>query len=581
MLTHRTLTLLSFLWLTPAALALQSIQRVSYDPLTGQEGFGTSAFPSISDDGQVVAWEMNNFGANDGAVDIWIRDFAAGTTTQFTGNPGSGHSRGPSLSPNGQHISFTSSAFNITGQCCNTAHIMYGNVGSGFMELVTVGSNFGNANSEINADGTQIVFESIGDFPGIMDSNNWVDVYVRDRTTGVTTMLSQTAAGGDAGNGASSDASVSSSGRWVAFASSSDDLGPVDTNGRTDIFVIDRDPDMNGIFDEGNSVTTLMSKSTAGVQGDHHSRAPDISGDGRFVAFASNANNLSSEPGSNAKVFLRDRDPDQNGIFDEGNGTLVRVDTDMHGSGGNPQISVAPKISTNGSRVAFTTGGNFYFSGDNTYQAFLYDVATRVNYFVSEREVGGLPNGNSGMANSSAGGLAIDGDGDRIVFGSGATDLIAMPADTNVAIDLYMRDMCAGAGCEIGTPYCVATNNSTGQPGRLRALGSEWADANTVLLRADQLPANKAGIFIMSASQDNVPNVGGGQGTLCVGAPLLRIELVFTDANGEASLAPNLDAMPTGFDVLPGSTWNFQYWFRDLNPGNTSNLTNGLEIQFD
>jgi hypothetical protein len=56
---------------------------------------------------------------------------------------------------------------------------------------------------------------------------------------------------------------------------------------------------------------------------------------------------------------------------------------------------------------------------------------------------------------------------------------------------------------------------------------------------------------------------------------------VLTDANGSAQVALDFEALTAPGVIAPGSTWRFQFWFRDTLPGGTgSNLSDGLELAF-
>src|SRR6185295_17756007 len=69
------------------------------------------------------------------------------------------------------------------------------------------------------------------------------------------------------GDGQSTQPRFSQDGRFVAFISLATNLVPGDTNGSFDVFIHDRDPDGNGVFDEGNGVTTRVSVRSNGKQG--------------------------------------------------------------------------------------------------------------------------------------------------------------------------------------------------------------------------------------------------------------------------------------------------------------------------
>ncbi len=98
------------------------------------------------------------------------------------------------------------------------------------------------------------------------------------------------------GNSASSDAAISANGRFVAFATTSTNLG--DTDGFQDVFVRDRVANTTKLVSRGPGAT--------GVNPNGDSRAPSISADGRFVAFFSDATNLPGDTDGSFDIFVRD-----------------------------------------------------------------------------------------------------------------------------------------------------------------------------------------------------------------------------------------------------------------------------------
>src|SRR2546426_4484069 len=92
-----------------------------------------------------------------------------------------------------------------------------------------------------------------------------------------------------------------------------------------DVFLHDRDPDANGSYDEGGVIYTgKMSLPVSGTFTGGPSFWPAVSGDGRYVAFVSSAGTLvSGDTNKLDDVFVRDRDSDGNGIFDELGGTTT------------------------------------------------------------------------------------------------------------------------------------------------------------------------------------------------------------------------------------------------------------------
>ena len=144
-------------------------------------------------------------------------------------------------------------------------------------------------------------------------------------------------------NGPSGPPSISSSGRFVVFASAATNLVTGDTNALVDIFLRDRDTDADGIFDEPAAVaTTRVSLGPSSAQPDAASSAPVISADGRYVAFVSTASNLAAGANGLPQVYRVDRTT----------GNIVRVSESVSGDAGDAD-SGAPAISADGDVVAF------------------------------------------------------------------------------------------------------------------------------------------------------------------------------------------------------------------------------------
>ena len=141
----------------------------------------------------------------------------------------------------------------------------------------------------------------------------------------------------------------------------------------------------------------------------------------------------------------------------------------------------------------------------------------------------------------------------------------------------------------LGTNYCMANPNSTGNTGSISATGSSSVAANNVTLMGSDLPLNATAFFLTSMMQGFTPNPGGSEGNLCLGGEIGRYvgpgQVLNTGGSGMASLAIDLTQTPTPtglVSVQAGETWNFQCWHRDSNMGTaTSNFTDGLEIMFN
>ena len=131
--------------------------------------------------------------------------------------------------------------------------------------------------------------------------------------------------------------------------------------------------------------------------------------------------------------------------------------------------------------------------------------------------------------------------------------------------------------------YCVSTPNSAGTPAILGLSGSQSIAVNDCTLEVTGAVPGKVGIFFYGPDQVQVPL---GPGFRCVGgAAMFRLQpLVTADGTGSASrlLDFTVPPMSTGAgQVLPFSTWNFQFWYRDPDGGAPGfNLSDGLSVTF-
>ncbi|MDC3307399.1 hypothetical protein OAV47_01040 [bacterium] len=140
----------------------------------------------------------------------------------------------------------------------------------------------------------------------------------------------------------------------------------------------------------------------------------------------------------------------------------------------------------------------------------------------------------------------------------------------------------------IGTNFCTAAVNSTGNAGAISALGSDIVADNNVILTSSSLPLNAFGFFLTSQAQGFTQNPGGSSGNLCLSGSIGRYvgagQILSSGTAGEFSLPLDLNStpQPTGLvSVQAGETWNFTCWHRDAVGGSaTSNFTDGLEVQF-
>jgi Tol biopolymer transport system component len=195
--------------------------------------------------------------AQTGDLDVFMRDLATGTTTLISAKgagtgSGNGRSLDAAFSPDGTKVLFTSVADDLgptdSPRAGTVAEVQYDvylrDLASGTTTLVSAnaaGTGSGNGRAEepvFSPDGTRIAFTSPSNDLGPHDSDPLVpwpydranaDVYLRDLTTGVTSMVSTNAAGTDGSNSNSMLPVFSADGTKIAFTSTGSDHGPTDT----------------------------------------------------------------------------------------------------------------------------------------------------------------------------------------------------------------------------------------------------------------------------------------------------------------------------------------------------------------
>jgi Tol biopolymer transport system component len=384
----------------PAALGVTT--RVSVSS-SGVKGNAKSAYPSISSDGRFVAFQSDATnlvpGDTNGAMDIFVHDRHKATTELVSvcsmGCLGNDRSERPSISADGRYVAFRSLASNLVADDSNgIGDIFVHDRQTGATELVSVSSNggLGNGRSEwpsISADGRFVEFESLATNLVAVDTNDATDVFVHDRQTGITELVSLSSSGMQ-GNSDSTGGVISSDGHYVVFNSDATNLVEGDTNGTPDIFVRDRqtgttkrilisssgiqgNPIISSISSDGRfiavgstkggniyvhdlktSATELVSISSSGVQGIGWSIYASISSDGRYVAFSSMDTNGDSH------VFVHDRQA----------GTTEPISF-------RPSGSSTSSISSDGRYVAFSNDPFIMIDpgedANGLYDVFVYD----------------------------------------------------------------------------------------------------------------------------------------------------------------------------------------------------------------
>lgn len=324
----------------------------------------------------------------------------------------------------------------------------------------TGGEPLGNSRARgITPDARFVVFQSNStDLVSGGTSGN--QLFIRDRQPGATSLVSRDSSETQADQNATNIfAAVSDDGRYVAFDSIATNLASGDSNGTSDVFVHDRD----------TGATERVSVDSSGVEANAASVDPDISADGRYVVFESDATNLvADDTNSRMDVFVHDR---QTGTTERvsvdsseaqvsassrnaaisADGRYVAFDSDGMGGGSASDVFVRDRVAGTTTLVSLNdpvTGNNIFsaaqanISADGRFVAFQasvsfvsqiyrFDRSTSDTVRVSTTSTGDFGNGSSYFPSISA-------DGRTVGFESNASDLIS--GDTNGTGDVFVRD---------------------------------------------------------------------------------------------------------------------------------------------
>ena len=393
----------------------------------GAEANSESYDSAISADGQHVAFRSNAsnlvLADTNGTYDMFVHDRATGATERVSlasdGAEADSSSSIPAISADGRHVAFESKASNLVPADGNGVQdVFVHDRATGVTARVSVASDGVEANAysytpSIGTDGRHVAFVSYASNLVPADTNETWDVFVHDRTTGVTERVSLGSEGAQA-NADSYDPVIGANGRDIAFWSYASNLIPADTNGTWDVFVHDRD----------TGTTERVSETSDGIEGNRSSKTPAISADGRYVAFTSSAFNLvpADTDGKAADMFVHDR----------ATGVTERVSVASDGAEANSSCFTGA-ISADGRHVAFDSLASNLVPGDTN---------GTLDVFVHDRVTGATERVNLGSDGTEANAFsytpAITADGRHVAFRSYASNLV--PADTNGTWDVFVRD---------------------------------------------------------------------------------------------------------------------------------------------
>ncbi|MEE1657930.1 hypothetical protein VB618_17150 [Microvirga sp. CF3062] len=260
-----------------------------------------------------------------------------------------------------------------------------------------------------------MVFKSNADNLTAGDTNNDDDIFLKDLSTGLLTRVSTSTEGTQA-DAPSYEPQVSADGRYVVFESYSNTLVSGTTPQRLHIYR----------KDTWSGETKLVSASQGGVEGHDGSKSAQLSGDGRYVVFESNANNLAGQDlNGRSDIYRKDMVTGVVTLVSETTGNVLGDDHSHN-----------PHITPDGRYVVFESSANNLGGGMNgTRDIFRKDLQTGQVILVSAAANGASANGSSEEARISA-------DGRYVIFKSDANNLVAgSPVDTS---NVFLKDLFTG-----------------------------------------------------------------------------------------------------------------------------------------
>ncbi len=447
------------------------------DGVAGAQSNGDAYSPSMSDNGQRVAFETNATNLGDGDVDqiddVHVRDVVAATTTLVSratgvaGAKGDEQSTRPAISGDGSAVAFSSYASNLGavspgpyGDGERSPLVFVRALGPRTTALASRASGAAGAPDDrgaydpsITANGTGVVWGSGSGSLDPLSTGRFSEVFQRDMAAATTRLVSRPADAsgrpGTVGVAQHGGNAVSADGRYVAFTSSSD-LGLGTVAGA-----------LGYVRDTLTGATTLVSRASGadGTPAAVDQYRIEISADGTHIAFASMSPAVGGD-NQHDQVYVRDLRTNTT--------TLASVS-----SSGQPATQGArdPALDQDGDRVAFRSGDDLApGDGNGQTDAYVRDLTASTTTLASVATNGAA--GSGGVEDW----LDLSADGTRLAFTDTSDNLVG--GDSNTSPDVFVRDLAAGTTTVVDT----LPNGQTPKTGALEA--SISADGTRVSFEA-------------------------------------------------------------------------------------------------
>jgi len=397
-------------------------------PTTGGIG-GNILNPDISYDGRFVAFASasKQFVPDDTNTknDVFVRDTESGSIVRANvSNSGSQMElsvRDFAMSDDGKFVVFSTEEDDLVSNDNNgKIDVFLRDLEHETTEKISVSENNteGNGNSlgaEISADGRYVVYQSAASNLVSGDINSEIDIFLNDRELNTTVLISKTQAGTQ-GNGQSHSPSINCSGSHISFASQASNLSSNDTNGVSDVFLVDRinNKRLTNITESGNKHS--------------YAKAP-ISCAANKLVFKSSALNLvptKTDTSNYSDIFAYD--------INSQNIEYVSVDSSENLVDGHIPLNLTnSSIDFSGRYAVFAHRSGALITGDNngTEDIFIRDLHKGTTQLVSKRSA-------SVETTATSQYPAISADGRKIIYISADPGLVAN--DTNGLSDLFVSN---------------------------------------------------------------------------------------------------------------------------------------------
>jgi|GEM_PF-1997590 len=401
----------------------------SRDGSAENKGDGYSDSPQISSDGRYVVFystSTNLVGAIDGH--IYLKDLQTGSIVLVSSTDGSAEYRGngdsysPQLSSDGRYVVFHSSATNLVTGASGT-QVYRKDLQTGSIVLVSSGDgsaeNQGNGgysgSVQFTSDGRYVVFRS--NATNFVAGASGFQIYRKDLQTGSIVLVSSTdGSAANQGNSSSGSAQLTPDGRYLVFLSQATNL----VMGASGFQIYRKD------LQTGSIVLVSSADGSAANKGNSYSFSPQITSDGRYVVFRSEATNLVAGA-SGYQIYRKDLQ----------SGTLVLVSsTDGSTANRGNGDSHSTQITSDGRYVVFESLATSLVPGASGRQIYRKDIQTGALVLVSSTD-GSVANQGNGDSFSTQ----ITSDGRYVVFLSQATNLVPGASGRQI----YRKDLQTGA----------------------------------------------------------------------------------------------------------------------------------------